>query len=99
VVAALARVQAANRGLEISITLGTGQAGPEAAGRSLIADAAAIGFQPTVWTLMRGRRRMQRVSQAPYAYTEVIARFRSGQERARASRVAPRAHGPSPPAS
>lgn len=52
VVAALASVQAANPGLEISVTLGTGESGPEAAGRSLIADAAAISFQPTVWTVM-----------------------------------------------
>jgi chitinase len=52
VVAALAIVQAANPGLEISITLGIGEAGPERAGQSLIADAAAIGFQPTVWTGM-----------------------------------------------
>ena len=52
VVAALAAVQAANPGLEISVTMGTGEAGPESAGRSLIADAAAISFQPTVWTVM-----------------------------------------------
>ncbi len=52
VVAALARVRAANPSLSISITLGTAETGPEAAGRSLIADAAAIGFQPTVWTVM-----------------------------------------------
>ena len=38
--------------LEISITLGTAESGPEAAGRSLIADAAAIGFQPDAWTVM-----------------------------------------------
>jgi hypothetical protein len=52
VVAALALVQKANPGLEISITFGLGEGGPEAAGLSLIADAAAIGFQPTVWTGM-----------------------------------------------
>jgi chitinase len=52
VVAALAAVQRANPGLEISITFGTGEAGPERDGQSLIADAAAIGFQPSVWTLM-----------------------------------------------
>lgn len=52
VVAALASVQAANPGLEISVTMGTGESGPEAAGRSLIADAAAISFQPTAWTVM-----------------------------------------------
>jgi hypothetical protein len=52
VVAALASVQAHDPGIEISITLATTEAGPEAAGRSLIADAAAIGFQPTSWTVM-----------------------------------------------
>jgi chitinase len=52
VVAALAIVGSANPGIEISITLPTSEAGPEASGRSLIADAAAIGFQPTSWTIM-----------------------------------------------
>jgi chitinase len=52
VIAALASVQHANPGLEISVTFGTAQNGPEAAGLSLIADAAAIGFQPSVWTVM-----------------------------------------------
>ncbi len=52
VVAALAAVQRANPGLEISITFGTGQSGPEGAGQSLIADAVAAGFQPSVWTVM-----------------------------------------------
>ena len=52
VVEALAAVQGANPGLEISITMGTGQSGPEAPQPSLIADAAAIGFQPTAWTIM-----------------------------------------------
>jgi chitinase len=52
VVEALAAVHSANPGLEISITIPTAETGPEAAGLSLIADAAAIGFQPTVWTVM-----------------------------------------------
>jgi hypothetical protein len=52
VVAALAKVRLANPGLGISVTLGTAEAGPEAAGRSLIADAAAIHFQPDAWTVM-----------------------------------------------
>ena len=52
VVAALAIVQRANPGLEISITFGTAENGPESDGRSLIEDAAAIGFQPSVWTIM-----------------------------------------------
>jgi hypothetical protein len=52
VVAALAALQSADPGLEISITMGTGEGGPEKDGLSLIADAAAIGFQPSVWTIM-----------------------------------------------
>jgi hypothetical protein len=52
VVAALASVQKANPGLAISITLGTGVGGPERDGQSLIADAAAVGLQPTAWTVM-----------------------------------------------
>jgi hypothetical protein len=52
VIAALAAVQRADPGLEISITLGTNQNGPDPHGLSLIADAAAIGFQPTSWTIM-----------------------------------------------
>ncbi|MHB8532837.1 MAG: chitinase [Solirubrobacteraceae bacterium] len=52
VVEALRAIQSANPGLEISITMGTAESGPEAAGASLIADAAAIGFEPTVWTVM-----------------------------------------------
>jgi chitinase len=52
VVEALAAVQHANPGLEISITMGTAESGPERAGLSLIADAAGIGFQPSSWTIM-----------------------------------------------
>lgn len=52
VVAALAMLQREDPALEISLTLGVGEGGPEPAGLSLIADAAAIGFQPTVWTGM-----------------------------------------------
>jgi chitinase len=52
VVAALAIVQGDDPGLQISVTFGTGESGPEGAGQSLIADAAAIGFQPSVWTVM-----------------------------------------------
>jgi hypothetical protein len=52
VVAALAAIQRANAGLEISVTFGTGETGPDRDGQSLIADAAAIGFQPSVWTIM-----------------------------------------------
>jgi chitinase len=52
VIEALALVQKADPTLEISVTFGTVETGPDATGRSLIADAAAIGFQPTVWTIM-----------------------------------------------
>jgi chitinase len=52
VIEALASVQRSDPGLEISITFGTAENGPEADGQSLIADAAAIGFQPSVWTVM-----------------------------------------------
>ncbi len=52
VVEALAAVQRANPGLAISVTMGTAESGPEKDGRSLIADAAAIGFQPSAWTIM-----------------------------------------------
>lgn len=52
VIEALALVQAGNPGLKISVTFGTEPTGPEADGRSLIADAAAIGFQPSAWTIM-----------------------------------------------
>lgn len=52
VVEALAIVQREDPGLEISITMGTAESGPEGDEVSLIADAAAIGFQPTAWTVM-----------------------------------------------
>jgi chitinase len=52
VIAALASIQKADPGIEISVTFGTAEAGPEADGRSLIADGAALGFQPSSWTIM-----------------------------------------------
>jgi chitinase len=52
VIAALAQVQQANPGLEISITFGSNENGPGPQALSLIDDAAAIGFQPTAWTIM-----------------------------------------------
>jgi chitinase len=52
VVQALAIVHGEDPGLEVSITFGTEETGPEPDGRSLIADAAAIGFQPNAWTVM-----------------------------------------------
>jgi len=52
VLQALAGVQRANPGLEISITMGTGEGGPDRTGAALITEAAAIAFRPTVWTVM-----------------------------------------------
>jgi len=52
VVTALAELQAARPGVRITVTFGTGPTGPDADGRSLIADAAGIGFQPYAWTIM-----------------------------------------------
>ncbi len=52
VLAALKLTQQANSGLEISITMGTGEEGPEATGAKLIDEAAAISLEPTVWTVM-----------------------------------------------
>jgi chitinase len=52
VIQALAIVRGEDPSLEISITFGTQETGPEPDGRSLIADAAAIGFQPSAWTVM-----------------------------------------------
>jgi hypothetical protein len=52
VITALAAVQRANPGLEISVTFGTDENGPDSQGQSLIADAATLGFQPSAWTIM-----------------------------------------------
>jgi hypothetical protein len=52
VLQALAAVQAGNPGLEISITMGTEEGGPDKTGLELIAEAAAIALQPSVWTIM-----------------------------------------------
>lgn len=52
VIEALAALQKANPALEISITFGTNENGPDADGRSMIDQAAALGFQPYAWTIM-----------------------------------------------
>jgi hypothetical protein len=52
VVQALAAVRSADPGLEISMTMGTAESGPERDGTSLIEDAASIGFMPSSWTIM-----------------------------------------------
>ena len=38
--------------VEITITFGTTPTGPDAVGRSLIADAVSVGLQPFAWTIM-----------------------------------------------
>jgi chitinase len=52
VIEALAIVHKEDPSLEISVTFGTEETGPEADGRSLIDDAATIGFMPSSWTIM-----------------------------------------------
>jgi hypothetical protein len=52
VVEALAMVQRSNPEVEISVTFGTDETGPEYDGKSLIADGAEAGFMPRAWTLM-----------------------------------------------
>jgi len=49
---ALALVQRRHPELQISITFAANEAGPEAAQRLLIADAAAAGLHPYAWTVM-----------------------------------------------
>ena len=52
VITALGLVQAADPGLEISVTFGTSPTGPDRNGLSLLADAASVGFVPYAWTIM-----------------------------------------------
>ncbi len=52
VTAALELVRGADPDVEISITFPSSQSGPEASGRSLIADAVAVGLHPDSWTIM-----------------------------------------------
>jgi chitinase len=52
VTAALELLRGADPGLEISITFPSSRSGPEATGRSLIADAVAMGLRPDSWTIM-----------------------------------------------
>jgi chitinase len=52
VIEALAIVHGESPDLEISVTFGTEETGPEPDGVSLIDDAAAVGFQPDAWTIM-----------------------------------------------
>ncbi|HEX7444497.1 MAG TPA: hypothetical protein VF320_11440, partial [Acidimicrobiales bacterium] len=52
VVTALHLVQVAEPGIEISVTFGTTPTGPDKNGRSLLTDAASVGFAPYAWTIM-----------------------------------------------
>jgi hypothetical protein len=52
VVQALAGLHSADPGLEISITMGTEEGGPDRTGLAMIAEAAAVSFRPTAWTVM-----------------------------------------------
>jgi hypothetical protein len=52
VVEALADLQHADPTLEISVTFGTNETGPDADGKAMIEQAAMLGFQPYAWTIM-----------------------------------------------
>jgi chitinase len=52
VIAALALVQQQDPALEISVTFGTDESGPNQQDLSLISDATAQHFTPTAWTVM-----------------------------------------------
>lgn len=52
VIAALAALQQADPALEISVTFGTDEAGPDGNDVSMIDQAATLGFQPYAWTVM-----------------------------------------------
>ena len=51
-VEALADLQDVDPTLEISVTFGTNETGPDADGRAMIEQAAMLGFQPYAWTIM-----------------------------------------------
>jgi chitinase len=52
VIEALAQLQTDDPSLEISITFGTNESGPDADGESMITQAASLGFEPYAWTIM-----------------------------------------------
>lgn len=52
VIEALAGLQLEDPTLEISVTFGTNETGPDADGEAMIDQAAALGFQPYAWTIM-----------------------------------------------
>ena len=51
-VTALRQVQVDDPSVEITLTFGTTPTGPDAHGRSLLADAASVGLLPYAWTIM-----------------------------------------------
>lgn len=52
VIEALAQLQDDDPSLEISVTFGTDESGPNADGESMITEAASLGFEPYAWTIM-----------------------------------------------
>ena len=52
VMAALRLVQLTHPTVKISVTFSSTPAGPDATGRSLLAEAASVGFVPYAWTIM-----------------------------------------------
>jgi chitinase len=52
VIDALAELQSDDPSLDISITFGTNESGPDADGESMITQAASLGFEPYAWTIM-----------------------------------------------
>ncbi len=52
VIKALAALQKEDPSLEISVTFGTNENGPDADGLAMIKQAAALGFQPDAWVVM-----------------------------------------------
>lgn len=52
VIEALAELQNDDPDLEITITFGTNESGPDSDGEAMITQAAALGFQPYAWTIM-----------------------------------------------
>ncbi len=52
VIEALAQLHSVDPSLEISITFGTNESGPDSDGKAMITQAAELGFQPYAWTIM-----------------------------------------------
>jgi hypothetical protein len=52
VIEALAQLQSDDPSLEISVTFGTNENGPDSDGEAMITQAASLDFQPYAWTIM-----------------------------------------------